>query len=74
MSIRRILTSVVLRAMVILFIFHFSPLISFAESRLKDLGIRVVLRHDGSAVITETRRMTIDGEGTECFIGLANAG
>ena len=41
---------------------------------LKGLDIRVVLRHDGSAVITETRRMTIDGEGTECFIGLANLG
>ena len=45
-----------------------------ASPRLHDLDIRVVLRHDGSAAITETRRMTFDAEGTECFIGLANMG
>ena len=48
--------------------------VALASPRLHDLDIRVVLRHDGSAVITETRRMTIDDEGTECFIGLTNMG
>lgn len=46
---------------------------TFAESRLKGLDIRVVLRHDGSAVITETRQMTVEGSDiSECYIGLAN--
>lgn len=38
--------------------------------QLHDLEIRVVLSHQGDALITETRRMTIDDEGTECYIGL----
>ena len=40
--------------------------------QLHDLEIRVKLTHNGDAQITETRRMTIDDEGTECYIGLAN--
>lgn len=45
-----------------------------ARPQLHDLDIRVVLGTNGDARITETRRMTIDGEGTECYIGLANMG
>ena len=42
--------------------------------QLHDLDIKVVLSKNGDARITETRRMTIDSEGTECYIGLANMG
>ncbi len=38
--------------------------------QLHDLEIRVVLSHQGDALITETRRMTIDDEGTESDSGL----
>ena len=39
-----------------------------------DLDIRVVLNHNGDALITETRQMDIDHEGSECYIGLSNMG
>ena len=42
--------------------------------QLHNLDIRVVLMKNGDALITETRQMTIDSEGTECYIGLANLG
>jgi len=45
-----------------------------ARPELHDLNIRVVLSHNGDAYITETRKMTIDSEGTECYIGLNNMG
>ena len=45
-----------------------------ARPELHDLDIRVVLSHNGDAYITETRKMTIDSEGTECYIGLNNMG
>jgi len=45
-----------------------------ARPYLRDLNIRVVLSPNGDAHITETRQMSIDSEGTECFIGLANMG
>lgn len=45
-----------------------------ARPQLHDLDIRVVLSHDGNAVVTEKRQMTIDDEGTECYIGLDNMG
>lgn len=45
-----------------------------ARPQLHDLDIRVVLSRNGDARITETRKMTIDDEGTECYIGLANMG
>ena len=45
-----------------------------ARPQLHDLDIRVVLDRNGDALITETRQMTIDSEGTECYIGLANMG
>lgn len=44
----------------------------FAQSKLHDLDIRVVLSMNGDARITETRQMTITSEGTECYIGLGN--
>ena len=42
----------------------------FAQSVLHDLDIRVELSRNGDARITETRQMTIDNKGTECYIGL----
>ena len=42
----------------------------FAKPQLESLNIRVVLSRNGDAHITETRRMAIDSEGTECYIGL----
>ncbi len=43
----------------------------FAQSVLHDLDIRVELSRNGDARITETRQMTIDNKGTECYIGLS---
>ena len=45
-----------------------------ARPYLTDLNIHVVLSHNGDALITETRLMDVDDEGTECYIGLANTG
>ena len=47
---------------------------AFANQRLHDLDIRVVLSKDGDARITEIRRMTVDNEGTECYIPIGNTG
>ena len=46
----------------------------FAQPQLHDLNIRVVLSKNGDARITETRKMSIDGQGTECYIGLGTMG
>ena len=43
----------------------------FAQPVLHDLDIRVELSKNGDARITETRQMTIDKQGTECYIGLS---
>lgn len=51
-----------------------SAITAYAQPQLHDLDIRVVLSKNGDARITETRRMTIDSQGTECYIGLANMG
>ena len=51
-------------------LFTFSPLT--ARPLLKDLNIQVVLSRNGDARITETRQMTIDSEGTECYIVISN--
>ena len=59
-----------LKVVVILFTFHFSLFTSYARPQLHRLDIRVVLSHNGDARITETRQMSIDSEGTECYIGL----
>lgn len=44
----------------------------FAGPKLYNLDIRVVLSKNGDAHITETRRMLIDSEGTECYIVIGN--
>ena len=51
-------------------LFTFSPLT--ARPLLKDLNIQVVLSRNGDARVTETRQMTIDSEGTECYIVIGN--
>ena len=48
------------------------PSSTFARPKLNDLDIRVVLSKNGDAFITETRRMEIDSEGTECYIVIGN--
>ena len=45
---------------------------SYGRGQLHDLEVRVQLMHNGDAFITETRRMTIDSEGTECYIALSH--
>ena len=45
-----------------------------ARPQRHNLDSKVVLSRNGDARITETRLMSIDSEGTECFIGLANMG
>ena len=62
------------KVVVILIACHLSPFTSIARPYLNDLNIRVVLNHNGDARITEVRRMQIDSEGTECYIGLGNMG
>ena len=47
---------------------------AFARPQLHDLNIRVALQPNGDAQITETRQMTIDSEGTECYIVIGNLG
>ena len=59
-----------LKVVVILFTIHCSLFTSYARPQLHRLDIRVVLSHNGDARITETRQMSIDSEGTECYIGL----
>ena len=56
--------------LVTLFTFHFSLFTSSARPQLHRLDIKVVLSRNGDARITETRQMTIDSEGTECYIGI----
>lgn len=43
-----------------------------ARPQLHDLSIRVVLSKNGDARIIETRQMSIDSEGTECYIPIGN--
>lgn len=47
-------------------------IIAYAKPQLHHLDIRVVLNKNGDAHITETRKMTIDDKGSECYIGLGN--
>ena len=63
---RRILCCRVIASLLLLF--AILPLC--ARPALKRLDIRVVLIHNGDARITETRQMSIDDEGTECYIGI----
>ena len=52
------------------YFFTFLPL--SARPQLHDLSIRVVLSKNGDARIIETRQMSIDSEGTECYIPIGN--
>ncbi len=64
----------ILRKITLLLALIVSATTLFAQSRLHDLDIRVVLGKNGDAHITETRQMTVDSEGTECYINIENAG
>ena len=59
-----------LRNKIILLLVLASATSLFARPQLHKLDIRVVLSHNGDARITETRQMSIDSEGTECYIGV----
>lgn len=59
-----------LRSKAVLLLMLVSTTSLFARPQLHRLEIRVVLSHTGDARITETRQMTIDSEGTECYIGM----
>ena len=61
-----------IRSVALALIYLSSMTIVFAQSRLHDIDIRVVLSKNGDARITETRKMTIDDKGSECYIGLGN--
>ena len=58
------------RSKIVLLLVLASATSLFARPQLQKLNIRVVLSHNGDARITETRLMTIDSEGTECYIGM----
>jgi uncharacterized membrane protein YgcG len=59
-----------LRSKAVLLLMLVSTTSLFARPQLHRLEIRVVLSRTGDARITETRQMTIDSEGTECYIGM----
>ena len=59
-----------LRSKLLLLLMLASATSGFSRPQLHRLDIRVVLSHNGDARITETRQMSIDSEGTECYIGL----
>ncbi|MCR4854062.1 MAG: DUF2207 domain-containing protein [Prevotella sp.] len=46
--------------------------LTHANAVLHDLNIQVVLSKNGDARITEVRKMSIDSEGTECYIVIGN--
>ena len=58
-----------LRSKIVLLLVLASATSLFARPQLHKLDIKVVLSHNGDATITETRQMSIDSEGTECYIG-----
>ena len=45
---------------------------AWANAQLNDLQIHVTLHDNGDADILEKREMSIDGEGTECYIVIGN--
>ena len=45
---------------------------AMGEARLKDLTVDVVLADNGDARITETRQMTVEDTGTECYVVIGN--
>ena len=52
--------------------FYVGSLTCLASPELNLLDIHVSLQPNGDAVITETRQMSIDSEGTECYIVIGN--
>ena len=44
----------------------------FGKPRLKDLAVNVTLLDNGDVRITETRQMTVEDKGTECYIVVGN--
>lgn len=69
---KRILTLFLCVVLFPFFNFQYSTL--SARPQLHNLDIRVVLQKNGDAQITETRQMSIDSEGTECYIVVGNLG
>lgn len=69
---RRIIINKVLKWGIILPFYFFTFLPLSARPQLHDLSILVVLSKNGEAHITETRLMSIDSEGTECYIPIGN--
>ena len=61
------------KLLTIIFLLGFA-ICGLARPQLHNLDIRVVLSKNGDARITETRQMSIDSDGTECYIGMANMG
>ena len=61
--------SKVLKWSIVLPFYFFTFLPLSARPQLHKLDIRVILSHNGDATISETRQMSIDSEGTECYIG-----
>ena len=56
------------RRFVIILLWIMLPLWAAGQPYLKNLGIKVDVRDNGDAVVTETREMTITSKGTECYI------
>lgn len=70
----RIMTNTIKRLIIIGVVFLFSLTFSetvFAENELSDIIIEVELQENGSAIVTENRKMAMD-EGTELYIVLDN--
>ena len=63
-----------LRSKLLSLVLMASAAIAFAQPQLHDLDIQVMLSKNGDARITETRKMSIDDMGTECYIGLGTMG
>ena len=59
-------------AVILVMAFGVTTTVTAAKPRLKKLDIRVELADNGDARITETRRMTVGSEGTECYIVVGN--
>jgi len=57
---------------VVLLLMLLASTVASARPQLHDLSIRVVLSKNGDARIIETRQMSIDSEGTECYIPIGN--
>ena len=60
------------KSKVVLLLMLLASTAASARPQLHDLSIRVVLSKNGDARIIETRQMSIDSEGTECYIPIGN--